>query len=991
MKSGILKLYFFVIVLAQGASSYSQCTSNTSLYPSATFTPNCNGTSQNITTSGWATDYSMVYVTSGITYTFSSSVSTDFLTIANAGGGAPVYAFGTTPVVWTAAITGNVRFYNNTNSSCGTSSSNRTRSVKCGTPPPPPSNDDCSFATSLPCGTSNLAGTTVNAVSETAPSGCASAYGVWYTFVGDGQSTTISSTAASGFDHEIDIFSGNCGSLANIACVDNNGSGSTESYSFLSINGTTYYVYVAYYTSGTTTGNFTISRTCIAPPSNDACSGATSLPCGTSNLAGTTVGAVAETAPGGCASAYGVWYTFTGNGQSTTISSTAASGFDHEIDIFSGSCGSLTNISCVDNNGSGSNENYTFTSVNGTTYYVYVAYYTSGSTTGNFTISRTCTAPPINDACSGATSLPCGTTNLAGTTIGAVSETAPGGCASAYGVWYTFTGNGQSTLISSTGASGFDHEIDIFSGSCGSITTISCVDDAYSGGTEEYTFSTINGTTYYVYVAYYTTGTTTGSFTISRTCITPPSNDDCPGATSITPNSGTTCSSLVGGTVLGASSSFTANGCGGTADDDVWYSFVATSSTHSISITNIAGSTSDMYHSLYSGSCASIGSPILCSDPNNSSISGLILGNTYYVRVYTWTSTPGQTSTFSVCIKTAPPVGACGNPSNNDFCSNPATLTQGAGTFSSTTSSTYSSDLPGNISSVFCGSIENNSWYQFVATGTTASFPFTSVNGCTWNDGVQAQVYKVSTNASGCCTSFTSVSNCYNPGTTSSGTVTATGLVAGQTYILMVDGYAGDVCNFTVSGWTAVGILPMELLTFVGHNEDLKNKVQWVTATEKNTAFFDVEKSKDGVTFEALMRVEAAGFSTSAKNYNVFDMTPFPVVTYYRLKLVNGDNSSEYSNMIAVDNTNLTNYISNARPNPTNGDLLFDVNLVNQDHVNIELYNNTGKLMMSEIKAMASGYHSLNLDLKNFESGIFLLKISLKSSDKSVLQKIIKQ
>ncbi|MBN2668438.1 MAG: T9SS type A sorting domain-containing protein [Bacteroidales bacterium] len=125
---------------------------------------------------------------------------------------------------------------------------------------------------------------------------------------------------------------------------------------------------------------------------------------------------------------------------------------------------------------------------------------------------------PANDLCTNATALPCGTTSLAGTTVNTTSNTDPSGCASAYGVWYTFTGDGNETTISSTAV--FDHEMVIFSGSCGSLTNITCRDVALSGGTETYTFTTTVGLDYYVYIANWSTSsTTTGTFTISRSCV----------------------------------------------------------------------------------------------------------------------------------------------------------------------------------------------------------------------------------------------------------------------------------------------------------------------------------------------------------------------------------------------------------------------------------------------------------------------------------------
>ena len=265
----------------------------------------------------------------------------------------------------------------------------------------PPSNNTCATATSLPCGTTNLAGTTVGTTSITNNTGCFMAdYGVWYTFVGDGQQTTISSTAGAGFDHEMSVSSGSCGALTSLSCQDSGLSGGTESYTFTTVAATTYYVYISHYSSGsTTTGTFTISRSCApapTPPANNLCANATALPCGTTNLAGTTVNAANIVHGTGCTMAdYGVWYTFVGDGNPTTISTNPS--FDIKLSISTGSCGALSNIVCTDS----SPETATFTTVLGTAYYVYVAYWSSGgSTTGTFTISRSCVtcAPPTANA-----------------------------------------------------------------------------------------------------------------------------------------------------------------------------------------------------------------------------------------------------------------------------------------------------------------------------------------------------------------------------------------------------------------------------------------------------------------------------------------------------------------------------------------------------------------------------------------------------------------
>ncbi len=166
-----------------------------------------------------------------------------------------------------------------------------------------------------------------------------------------------------------------------------------------------------------------------------------------------------------------------------------------------------------------------------------------------------------------------------------------------------------------------------------------------------------------------------GSFT---TLPIPPSNDECSTALPVTVNPLLTCTTSTAGTVLGATASAVPNTtCFGNANDDVWFSFVATQTSHAISLTNVSGFT-DMYHSLYSGTCSTLTLvPASCRDADTGTETGLTIGSTYYIRVYSYSATP-QTATFNVCVGTVviipPPV--------NDDCTTATNLTVG-GTFAS--------------------------------------------------------------------------------------------------------------------------------------------------------------------------------------------------------------------------------------------------------------------------------------------------------------------
>src|SRR5690606_19609164 len=114
-------------------------------------------------------------------------------------------------------------------------------------------------------------------------------------------------------------------------------------------------------------------------------------------------------------------------------------------------------------------------------------------------------------------------------------------------------------------------------------------------------------------------------------------NDDCSEAIALLVNSDAACGSTTSGTVMGATDSGLTSTCFGTADDDVWFSFVAESSSHIISLLNVQGSTTDLYHALWTGAdCGSLELvPGTCSDPDLSLASDLTPGETYYLQVYT--------------------------------------------------------------------------------------------------------------------------------------------------------------------------------------------------------------------------------------------------------------------------------------------------------------------------------------------------------------------
>ena len=251
--------------------------------------------------------------------------------------------------------------------------------------------------------------------------------------------------------------------------------------------------------------------------------------------------------------------------------------------------------------------------------------------------------------------------------------------ATAFDVWYKFIATASNNEITVQGSLSFDAVVSLRD-SCNG-PSILCSDHTGSGGVE-----TINGNgllvvgnTYFVRVyAYGSAEPSTAEFQI---CVAPPPpaplNDNCAGAITLTANS--TCSP-VAGTVAGSTQSAPSDTCGNfhsAAAFDVWYKFVAVATEQTITV---KGSQSFDAVLLLKDNCSS--SPIECADSSTSGgteriiANNLIIGHTYYIRVYAYGGSLPSTTDFDICLLNSSPASISVSENNNNLVNvfpNPAT------------------------------------------------------------------------------------------------------------------------------------------------------------------------------------------------------------------------------------------------------------------------------------------------------------------------------
>jgi gliding motility-associated-like protein len=259
---------------------------------------------------------------------------------------------------------------------------------------------------------------------------------------------------------------------------------------------------------------------------------------------------------------------------------------------------------------------------------------------------------------------------------------------------------------------------------------------------------------------------------------TTPLNDLCTNATVAILNDDLNCTLLNNGVLTGATPTVTpALTCSATAND-VWYTFVATKPTHTFSLSNVSPTGTTVNFALYSGTCNAL-TQIQCGATTYVANS-LVIGQTYYVRVYTTASTNTAVS-FKLCI------GAVPCPEAVSLCNQPITYPNATNVI--------------NLGTYGCLGTSPNASFFFLEAAQSGSLSYTITQVTTGGTPIDVDYALWGPFASrdaGCVLvpNGTPVSCSFSAAATENFTITVT---AGQVYILMVTNYANQAGSVTMT------------------------------------------------------------------------------------------------------------------------------------------------------------------------------------------------
>jgi len=206
-------------------------------------------------------------------------------------------------------------------------------------------------------------------------------------------------------------------------------------------------------------------------------------------------------------------------------------------------------------------------------------------------------------------------------------------------------------------------------------------------------------------------------------------------------------------------------------------------------------------------------------------------------------------------------------------------------------------------------------------------------------------------------------------------------VLAGEFYVMNINNYTANSTPFNLNWNLSNGatfnctVLPVGLVGFVGKSHKGHNELTWHTSSERNNDRFEIERSLDGMEFEKAGTVAGGMNSSALLSYNFFDPKIIQGENYYyRLRQIDLDGSSSFSNIILVSSNFLSETLQ-LYPNPANEYVQVKVNSKNVAYLEIEIFDVSGNKVISQKKQTESGENTYTINIEPLPAGVYYVKL----------------
>lgn len=200
-----------------------------------------------------------------------------------------------------------------------------------------------------------------------------------------------------------------------------------------------------------------------------------------------------------------------------------------------------------------------------------------------------------------------------------------------------------------------------------------------------------------------------------------------------------------------------------------------------------------------------------------------------------------------------------------------------------------------------------------------------------------------------------------------------------------------DVHGSGINATTCSGTpttLPVKLISFIGEKVEEGARLSWVTAMEKNFSYFEVERAQEDLVFQTIAQVEGKGGLDVETEYDYIDRSASNGKNYYRLKSIDQNGSSEYSDVVLVAFGGLS------------GGLSIYPTVIDQSAFNVEINNDEFSFPVTLTLLSSVGQAAFETDIETNASlvqlpssvkpGVYVARLASLSGKQHLVRVVVK-
>ncbi len=171
-----------------------------------------------------------------------------------------------------------------------------------------------------------------------------------------------------------------------------------------------------------------------------------------------------------------------------------------------------------------------------------------------------------------------------------------------------------------------------------------------------------------------------------------------------------------------------------------------------------------------------------------------------------------------------------------------------------------------------------------------------------------------------------------------------------------------------------------------GVEHQIGNMLEWSTAFELNSQMFIVERSLNGIDYQNIGVIDAAGISKLETGYRFMDIGVNDKKMYYRLRQLDVDGTASFSQTVMVKKEMSNQYMVVSMSNTvTNKTFHMSIDALDDGELEYKLVSANGEVIMKNKTMVEFGINKLEVNLEDEKEGVYFIHLRMKEEEEKLV------